>query len=104
MNKNQHKMYADIQSAVQSSNMHSAVESLNPSLIASMDIRHPNLLESEYGHTGIWTQGLPHAKRMWYHYTMCPVEICTDGSHLSNIVSHSFRTNEKYDIDAHIDK
>ena len=25
------------------------------------------------GHTGIWTQGLPHAKRMWYHYTMCPI-------------------------------
>ena len=24
------------------------------------------------GHTGDWTQGLPHAKRMWYHYTMCP--------------------------------
>ena len=19
-----------------------------------------------------WAQGLPHAKRMWYHYTMCP--------------------------------
>ena len=28
----------------------------------------------EYGHTGIWTQGLPHAKQMWYHYTMCPWE------------------------------
>ena len=28
---------------------------------------------AENGHTGIWTQGLPHAKRMWYHYTMCPV-------------------------------
>ena len=28
-----------------------------------------------YGHTGIWTQGLPHAKRMWYHYTMCPLTL-----------------------------
>ena len=27
------------------------------------------------GHTGIWTQGLPHAKRMWYHYTMCPLTL-----------------------------
>ena len=25
-----------------------------------------------HGHTGDWAQGLPHAKRMWYHYTMCP--------------------------------
>ena len=24
------------------------------------------------GHTGDWTQGLPHAKRVWCHYTMCP--------------------------------
>ena len=95
MNKKQHIMYADI---------HSAVESLNLSPIACVDIRQPNLLESEYGHTGIWTQGLPHAKRMWYHYTMCPVETCTDRSHLWNIVSHNIRANEKYDIYAHIDK
>ena len=25
------------------------------------------------GPTGDWTQGLPHAKRMWYHYTMSPM-------------------------------
>ena len=31
---------------------------------------HDNALQD--GHTGDWTQGLPHAKRMWYHYTMCP--------------------------------
>jgi hypothetical protein len=34
----------------------------------------------QYGHTGIWTQGLLRAKRMWYHYTMCPVTICGDRS------------------------
>ena len=31
---------------------------------------HDNALQD--GHTGDWTQGLPHAKWMWYHYTMCP--------------------------------
>ena len=25
----------------------------------------------KYGHTAIFTQGLPHATRMWCHYTMC---------------------------------
>ena len=24
------------------------------------------------GQSGDWTQGLPHAKRVWYHYTNCP--------------------------------
>ena len=28
------------------------------------------------GHTGDWTQGLPHAERVWYHYTMCPMQEC----------------------------
>ena len=28
--------------------------------------------DTRLGHTGDWTQGLLHAKRMWYHYTMCP--------------------------------
>ena len=28
----------------------------------------------EHGHTGDRTQGLPHAKRVFYHYTMCPVD------------------------------
>ena len=82
--KKQHIIYANIHSAVQSWNMHSAVESLNPSLIACMDIRHPNLWESEYGHTGIWTQGLPHAKRMWYHYTMCPDDESKISKHSSS--------------------
>ena len=27
-------------------------------------------------HTGICTQGLPHAKRMWSHHTMCPITFC----------------------------
>ena len=27
-------------------------------------------------HTGIWTQDLSHAKRMWCHYTMCPYRHC----------------------------
>ena len=27
------------------------------------------------GPTGVWTQGLPHAKRMWYHYTIGPITI-----------------------------
>ena len=31
-----------------------------------------NMQHAVHGHTGDWAQGLPHAKRMWYHYTMCP--------------------------------
>ena len=30
----------------------------------------------KYGHTGIWTQDLPHAMRMWCHCTMCPYRHC----------------------------
>ena len=30
------------------------------------------------GYTEIWTQGLPHATQMWYHYTMCPMRTRCD--------------------------
>ena len=32
----------------------------------------PNFDELKSGHAGIWAQGLPHAERVWYHYTTCP--------------------------------
>ena len=36
---------------------------------------HMGLLKHhrKIGPTGVWTQGLPHAKRMWYHYTIGPL-------------------------------
>ena len=37
---------------------------------------HSGTKWSKHGHTGLWTQGLRHAKRMWCHYTMCPYRCC----------------------------
>ena len=40
-----------------------------------------------HGHTGDWTQGLPHAERVWYHYTNCPVNPESNMSSLELISS-----------------
>ena len=40
-----------------------------------------------HGHTGDWTQGLPHAERVWYHYTNCPVNPDSNMSSLELISS-----------------
>ena len=42
-------------------------------LAHKMHGKHMLLHESIYGRTGDLTQGLPHAKRVWYHYTTCPI-------------------------------
>ena len=50
------------------------------------------------GHTGDWTQGLPHAERVWYHYTMCPMKECFSinvwtKTNLFNILKCFFTSN-----------
>ena len=44
----------------------------------------PTMVDSSYGD---WAQGLPHAERVWYHYTNCPL---ADGDQISSIFLVSF--------------